>query len=43
MPSSDIEWVMFLYFALGALGGIVFLGSIFVDVINALRVAWRKQ
>jgi hypothetical protein len=46
MPSGDIEWVMFLYFALGALGGIAFLVGIIRDLIRiviASRAVKRKN
>jgi hypothetical protein len=37
MPNNDFQWVMFLYFALGALGGVAFLVVLVRDLITLIR------
>jgi hypothetical protein len=42
MPEGNVEWVMFLYFALGSLGGIAFLVVLVRDLISTISVARKR-
>ena len=39
MPQNEIQWLMFLFFAVGALGGCIYLVQLTVDCVRAIRTA----
>lgn len=38
MPQNEIQWLMFLFFAVGALGGCIYLVQLVAD---AAREFWK--
>jgi hypothetical protein len=36
MPANEIQWLMFLFFAVGALGGCIYLVQLVADAARAL-------
>ena len=43
MPANEVQWAMFLFFAVGALGGIVYLLQQVLELITAVQVARAKS
>lgn len=41
MPLSDIQWLMFLFFAIGALGGVIYLAQLAVELVRTVIAARR--
>ena len=39
MPQNEIQWLMFLFFAVGALGGCIYLVQLGVDCVRVARIA----
>ena len=39
MPQNEIQWLMFLFFAVGALGGCIYLVQLVADCVRAIRTA----
>ena len=39
MPSNDIQWLWFAFFALGSLGGLAFFVVMVRDLITTIRIA----
>ena len=42
MPANEVQWAMFLFFAVGALGGIVYLAQLMLELVSAAQVARDK-
>tara|TARA_R110000868_G_scaffold70726_4_gene207603 strand:- start:54 stop:194 length:141 start_codon:yes stop_codon:yes gene_type:complete len=39
MPQNEIQWLMFLFFAVGALGGCIYLAQLVADAVRVARIA----
>jgi hypothetical protein len=42
MPHNDAQWLIFLLFGLGAIGGLAYLVSLGVEVTRAALLARRR-
>ena len=43
MPANSAQWTWFLFFALGALGGLTYLVNLVLDLIRTVQVARRAE
>lgn len=41
MPANSAQWAWFLFFALGALGGLTYVVNLVMDLIRTIQIAKR--
>ena len=41
MPANDVQWAMFLFFAIGSLGGLMYMVSLVLDLVRTIHIARR--